>query len=387
MPDRSFFSRPVVLLFGLVGLTLQPLALADPPGFSQQTYTVSSDPVNLFGAAAAYSPSGALYVVQGNQNYGSPASEIDVLNPNGTLGAPIAVSGVPLGGFYAVAGAAWDPASGSLLVTDAAPGQGALYSINPTTGVATTLYSGDPTISGVAVRSNGDVFVSDASGGVAGSIDYFNPVSHSLVPLVTGLSYGSGIGFDSSGHLIYQQAVLNPSDPSTTIGEVYKATLSGSGASTIVGMPTLLSGNTAGYDLAVAPNGDVYVTGSGGLFHIDHATNAVSLFANDGLGSFQFATGLSLLSSTGQIAYIPEYNSSNVVVFTPIAVPEPGTLLMAILAMLGGMVAARRARRSGRLTSDSRGCMLARVCDRAHRPPAGLTVLAGAPCSGCQSNG
>ena len=58
----------------------------------------------MFGAAAAYSPSGALYVVQGNQNYGSPASEIDVLNPNGTLGAPIAVSGVPFGGFYAVAG-------------------------------------------------------------------------------------------------------------------------------------------------------------------------------------------------------------------------------------------------------------------------------------------
>ena len=223
---------------------------------------------------------------------------------------------------------------------------------------------------------------------MAGSIDYFNPVSHSLVPLVTGLSYGSGIGFDSSGHLIYQQAVLNPSDPSTTIGEVYKATLSGSGASTMVGMPTLLSGNTAGYDLAVAPNGDVYVTGSGGLFHIDHATNAVSLFANDGLGSFQFATGLSLLSSTGQIAYIPEYNSSNVVVFTPIAVPEPGTLLMAVLAVLGGMVAARRARRCSRLTDDGRGCMLARVCDRARRPPpVGLTVLAGAPCCGCQLNG
>ncbi len=197
------------------------------------------------------------------------------------------------------------------------------------------------------MRSNGDIFVSDASGGTSGSIDVFNSANHSLVPVVTGLAYGSGIGFDTTGHLIYQEAVLNPSDPSTTIGEVFKATLLGTGINTTVGPSTVLSNNTAGYNLAVAPNGDVYVTGSGGLFHIDHATNAVTLFANDGNGSFQFATGVSLLSSTGQLAYIPEYNSPNVVLFTPLAVPEPSALVLTLLAGLGALAAVWRSKRRG----------------------------------------
>ena len=261
-------------------------AQVSPPGYSQQTIAVSSNPnASCSGAAAAYAPGGTLYVVQGNQNYGSPAAEIDVVNPNGSLGTPIAVSGVPAGGFYAIAGAAWDPVTGALLVTDAAPGAGAVFDqpehrsgdhaitaatrLLPESQCAPTATSSSPTPR--AERPGRSICST--------------PSAIRCCRSSPDCPTGAGMGFDSSGHLIYQQAILNPSDPFTTIGEVYKAPLSGSGAGTTVGPSTLLSGNTAGFGLAVAPNGDAYITGSGGLFHLDHATNAVSLFANDGLGA------------------------------------------------------------------------------------------------------
>ena len=159
---------------GLIALTQS--ARAQLPAGYTETHVSATDSNGDLPIAVAYAPNGTLYVVLGAQNFGGASSTIDVINPNGTLGTPITVSaaagtpGPAFGGFYSVGGAAFDSATGALLVTDAAPG--VLYSINPATGAATTVAAGGNVFPGgqqyiaqVAVQpGTGNILVSDASG-------------------------------------------------------------------------------------------------------------------------------------------------------------------------------------------------------------------------------
>ena len=97
--------------------------------------------------------------------------------------------------------------------------------------------------------------------------------------------------------------------------------------------------------MATATNHDYYVTGNGGLFqldptHLDPSTQeaTISLFGSPtGSG---FSTGLSFLpgsgtfvpfggDAAGRLAYIPDFNSTSVMVISAISVPEPSGLMLA----------------------------------------------------------
>ena len=149
------------------------------------------------------------------------------------------------------------------------------------------------------------------------------------------------MGFDAAGNLVYQQVKydFNPNTNSTTYpGQVFQAPITGSGNPITVGSPTTLSLNTAGYDLAVASDHNIYATGAGGLFQINPATNAITPF--DDTNTTIGAESLSFLArggsfspfagpNGGQLAYIPDYQSATINIITPASVPEPSSWALA----------------------------------------------------------
>ena len=345
-------------------------------------------------AAVAYAPNGTLYVVQGaNYVSGGPYSSttIDVINPNGTLGTPLNVSSASLtpsgGSFASVSGATWDPVTGTLLVVDQ-DNSGAIYSV-PVTGPssggqiqvnATTVFSGDPFISQVAVRaSTGDIFYSDSPGGVyygtnapAGIYEVDRSTSASTLVASAATDFISGIGFDSSGHIIYQAGDF--ASNGTPTANVYQAQISGSGSGTMVSSPpTTLASNTATYALAVTSDGNVFIAGSTppgsvtpytyGLFEVNQALNtAGSFFTYSTNSSGDFGTSVAYYPGSGpfesnagvnggQMALVLSDSSGSAggpgnYVFLITPVPEPST--WALLAIGRGVsLAARRWRRAG----------------------------------------
>ena len=190
--------------------------------------------------ALAYAPDGRLFVVEGSVFNGSgftPAFTINVIEPNGTLGTPLTVGAAgtspapDFAGFYSVGGATWDPTTNQLLVTDGGPGNGAVYSINPSTGAATTISSGDLTIQQVTVQpGTGNLLVSDAAGPGSGGIYQVDRSTGAMTPVVSGLDYAAGLGFDS-GHLIYQQV-----NGSSFAGQVFSAPVTSVGSPVTVGL-------------------------------------------------------------------------------------------------------------------------------------------------------
>ncbi|HVU87366.1 MAG TPA: PEP-CTERM sorting domain-containing protein [Pirellulales bacterium] len=377
----DFFERTclmIVLAGGCLLYASTPVVAAPflAPGF--QTTDLSSVTTNAAGVA--YSPDGTLYIVEGSFN--SPSHTIDVVHSDGSLGTPIQVQDTSdFGGFGSVGGVTWDPITGGLLITDSdggdylfsVPVTGSISSghvnVTPSTILSDPGFSVVPFISQVAVRPNGDIFVSDAAGGPGiqgpgASIYEINRSTGAANPVInTGQDYTAGMGFDSQGHLIYQTGAFNFSGGPPT-SSIFQVTLSGTGDATATsGSPQLLTSNVGSFDLAVTSGDHLLVTGSVpvstdsganpytfGLFQPGLGSNAA-----DGILSLPTASGsefgesLAYLPGTtdfapfsgaagGRVAFVLSQSgpgagfSDTVMVVQP--VPEPATAALAAVALV-----------------------------------------------------
>jgi len=315
-------------------------ALAAPAGY------LSSQIAGAQGGTAAltFGPDGTLYLADMSRS-----NAIRAVAPSGAA-RDISISGASLA---SVGGMAWDPVSSRVLVTDNkgwGDGQGYLYSIDPATGAAEVLAFGIDYIDDVAVSPAGHIFISDANWAPSGRIMYV-PRSGAPLTVVDNLNLAAGLGFDAGGNLFFQDLDFS------FLGNVWRATVSDGPTGPLVGAPQLLaSGLSAAFDLTVDSEGDVFVSGSGGLMMLDRGpggafTGMASIFDSNG-NPWQFATEVAFIAGPdpfepfggargGRLVYVPEYGSSSLISITT-AVPEP-TAIAAGLA-LASLLAIRRRR-------------------------------------------
>ena len=324
---------------------------AAPVGFASREI---SFPEGFRGAAAlTFAPDGTLYVAEAvSFSEPQPDTTIHVVLPDSSLGTPISLVG-DSPSLISVGDMVVDPANGNLVISDNAPGVKTLYSVNPTTGLKTSHASfvSLSSIDKLAARPSGEILVGDAEFGPDGAIYEVDLGASSIHAVVTGLDLPGGIGFDSAGDLVFQQV-----DSSTFVAEVFRVPVDDSLGPLVYGdKDSLAAGLSAGFDLVVDTEDDVFISGFGGLFELDRNslgefTGTATLFdAIVGAFGTPFATGVSFLpgddpfepfggTDGGVLAYIPDFSHSTVTLITP--VPEPSTL--ALLAWAWVLFAWRR---------------------------------------------
>jgi sugar lactone lactonase YvrE len=304
-------------------------AMAVPPGYVQQSTSM--------GAAVAsftYGGDGTLYAI-------SPGSEVTCIAADGGRSS-IAVAGVE---FNFVSGMC---VSGkTLYVANAATyGDGALYSVNLTTGVAAKMLAA-PAIDKVAVSPIGGVFYSDTSG-----TDFYSGAQHGSVdqavydaasgtwhaqPLVSDLAFPSGLAFNPAGDLYFLQSDMSFS------GEVYKLTAAQVSAG-VATTPELVAGNlSAGFGLAMDSEGDLFATGTGGLLQLDRTAEGGFAGTASVFDAHYFSTAIAFTPGAnafepgagyagGKLSYFGEYGDVDLLTIT--TVPEPATVAL-LLAGFG----------------------------------------------------
>jgi hypothetical protein len=360
---EDFFmrSRSLNLLFTIATLvsatwTAQS-ASAVPLGFVKTTL-----PIPVSSASLVYAPSGNLYSLD-IPSFGSNSATIRVIQPNLSFSAPLTFSGNDPGGIY-FGGMTYDPVGNALLVTDNYNyGSGTLYSIDISTGTKTTIASGISAITDVAVRSTGEIFVSTSDGDNVGTVKMIDRSTGAATTVMTGLDYSAGIAFDNAGDLIVQEADA----VDYTHGRLHKLPVF-NGMSLTFGSPSLLlSGINGTYGLAIDPEGDFFLTGTGGLFEVAAGGPLTETSFDDNGNPIQFSTTLAFAPTTGQfepyaagnmgLAYLGDASVFGgedqfitfLTVDSPLVsnplVPEPGTGLMLIAGTL--LLAKRRKKPSG----------------------------------------
>lgn len=358
-------------------LAFASILAAAPPGFDVTTTTPSNTP-SYFGAGAlTYSPNGTLYIVEARDFVNGPnQSTIRVINPDGTEGTPLAIAGIG-GGTFQPGGAAFNPVTNSVIVTDNAPGANTIYSIDVVTGNQQTLLPANTFtfVDDVAVRSTGEIFVSDAPFFNLGTVSQIDPVAGTATEVVTGLDLAAGLDFDPSGNLIIQHATnasQSFNDP-VNIADVFRLPIDDSGPSLMFGtLESVAIGiNNAAFDLAVDADGDIFLTGgdffqaaAGGLFQIDRDTsgnflNSATLFE----GPLLYSTEVDILWGAdpfepfsgpdgGVLSFVPDFSSQSVTNIAPTFinnnVPEPSSLAGALICLVAAIGGYRLARKSPR---------------------------------------
>ncbi len=329
----------VARALSLVGLSVVVIGIgstAEAVPLGYQSVETDNGAIGL-----AYDEAGNLYRL----NNGS--SQLDVTLAGGG-GASLQLDQ----SFMSIGGAAIDPLTGDLLVTDSmgfGDGLGSLYRIDTTTGATTELLSGFDTIDDVAVRSSGEIFITDATGGDAGAVYQVDRDSHAATVRATGFDFGAGLDFDSNGNLIVQTTEQLPGFVFSSA--VSRLPISESGGGLSFGTIELLAdGLDAGFDLTVDNNDDVFITGSGGVFELDRDgagdfLGTASVFDPHGFSTeiafsagsvaFEPAAG----TAAGVLTFQPEFASPTLV--NVVAIPEPAT---AALLTLGGLLIGRRRR-------------------------------------------
>jgi YVTN family beta-propeller protein len=245
------------------------LNIYDPATHSQ----VASIPIGSTGGFVAVSPGGpqAGYIYVTN----SSASTLEVVNPS-----TLAVSTIPISGV----GASPDGVAVSSNGTVYVGGASGLAVINPGGNAVSSTITTGTVVNAVAVSSTGleagDVYAlgwtANASGPVA-EVSVFNPTTNAVtnIPLDVGSGvYGGGLAVSSSG---------------PAVGDIYATTWGGSTpqmsvinpATNVAGTPINLpgvSGSSVG-GVAVSPAGtyagDIYVSTGESILVFDPSTNAV----------------------------------------------------------------------------------------------------------------
>ena len=307
-------------------LTLVALTLYVAPNCLAQTTT----PLPFGASALAFETDGTLFVFGGGG-----ASSILSIASDGTQSTINLQTGTSLD---SLGGAAFDSSTGRLLVTDNelfGDGVGSLFSIDVASGQVDTLVSGFDFIDDVAVRSTGEVFFSTADGGGLGGV-YQAFSDGSATQVVGGLDFGAGLAFDVNDDLVFQD--VNEIDFLGTVSRL-SITETGSGLS-FGGTEVLATSLSGGFDLAADSEGDLFVTGSGGLFELDRDASGAFLGTATNLIAGSFATEAAF--SSPEITFIPDFGASELISLTVVAVPEPTTLGLTGILALGLTIRRRR---------------------------------------------
>lgn len=190
----------------------------------------------------------------------------------------------------------------------------------------------------VEVGPDGNAYITTSDGGALGEIlrvDDPTSATPSIHSFCGGLGFGSGLAFDSTGRLYAGNLDFNYSDYTSTI-TVYllddadhNGVIGGAGESTVVSYDQL----SGLYDLAVSPEGEVFLTGSNEVRVLNTATGTSTPFAHD--DAFTFLSDLVFFNPTGGFApfsgpggatlIVADPNSDGLLAaITPAALPPAG---------------------------------------------------------------
>jgi hypothetical protein len=204
--------------------------------------------------------------------------------PNGSFGVSFPVVGDDSSNFF-VGGMEYDPLGDRLLITDNTA-DGRVYAVEKS-GAKQTLSHGLAGAAGVVARDSGEIFVTTSPFGSAGEVFEVDRTSGAATSVLGALGYGAGLAFDAGDNLIVQDA-----DTATFQGRLQRLPISGPPGGNTFGMPvTLLSGMQSSAGVVVDSEGDLFTTGSGGLFRISGSPLAETAFDSNGSAS-QFATAI-----------------------------------------------------------------------------------------------
>jgi hypothetical protein len=264
------------------------IAAAVPLGFVKTTL-----PIPVSSASLVYAANGILYSLD-IPTFGSNSATIRVINANSTFDMPLTFSGDDPNGIY-FGGMAYDPVANALLVSDNWASK--LYSIDIATGTKTTLATSVPFIADVAVRPTGEIFVSTSDGNNIGTVKTIDRTTGTPTTVMTGLDFSAGLAFDTAGDLIVQESDFDD----YTLGRLRKLPIIDGGGTLSFGSPSLLiSGIHGTFGVAIDPEGDIFTTGTGGLFQITAGGSPSEVAFDDNGNSGQFATTLAFAPTSGQ---------------------------------------------------------------------------------------
>ncbi len=292
-----------------------------PLGFGVSSIQLDAPPVGL-----AFDTGGTLYAMEGAP-FGTNVAKIRVIHPDGSFGTDILLAGDDEDNFF-IGGMTYDPITDGLLITDNTS-DGRIYSLSKA-GTKQLVASGIPAIAGVAVRSTGEIFVSTALGDNIGQVVQVDRTTGNASAVVTGIDFGAGLAFDASGDLYVQDA-----DATTFAGRIHRLPITVSGGSLAFGsLVPLISNMQSGAGIVFDGEGDLFTTGSGGLYKVAGEPPAESLFYHDG-DPFQFATAIAFNpgsdpfepfagSNGGRLVFMGNFGFSNQDTFVTLITPaEP----------------------------------------------------------------
>jgi hypothetical protein len=297
------------------------IVLAAPPGYVETTVQLNAPPVGL-----AFGAGGVLYALEGAE-FNSNEALLRTILPSGAYGPSFPVVGDDPTNFF-VSAIGYDHVTNRVLITDNT-GDGRLYAVD-SSGARETIAIGIPGITAVAVRSSGEVFVSTAPFGRSGEVRLVDRATGGSTPIVTGLGFGAGMTFDEMGNLLFQDAATT----SPFEGRLQRLPITHAATGLLFGTPAALITDTqAAAGVAVDSEGDIFITGSGGLFALEGFPLVdVSFSAND--NPLQFATAISFDAGVnpfepfagpqgGRLAYMADFGftmeDSFVTMVTPAA--------------------------------------------------------------------
>jgi hypothetical protein len=305
-----------------IGLVVTSVAMATPPGFVKTTIPLAAPPVGL-----AFDSGGVLYALEG-PSFGSNVATMRTILPNGSFGASFPVVGDDSSNFF-VGGMAYDPVGDRLLITDNTA-DGRVYAVEKS-GAKQTLSHGVAGAAGVVARDSGEIFVTTSPFGSAGEVFEVDRTSGAATSVLGGLGYGAGLAFDSGNNLIVQDA-----NTTTFQGRLQQLPISGPPGGITFGMPvTLLSGMQSSAGVVVDSEGDLFTTGSGGLFQVSGSPLAETAFDSNGSAS-QFATAVAFDAGSqpfdrfagpdgGRLAYMADFGFASQDSFITLLTPaKPG---------------------------------------------------------------
>jgi len=304
----------------LVSLVFLAPAFALPAGYTTRTIALNAPPVGI-----AFDTGGVLYALE-NAPFGSNMTNIRVIQPDYSIGIDLPITGDDPANFF-VGGMTYDPITDSLLITDNTA-DGRLYSVSKT-GVKQTIATGIPAIAHVAVRATGEIFVSTALGDNIGEILQVSRANGSTTSVAAGLDFGAGLVFDSNGDLLIQDA-----DFSTFQGRISRLPITEVAGDLQFGSLVLLLDNMqSGAGLAIDSEGDLFTTGSGGLFSLEGSPLAETSFDANGNPS-QFATAIDFGAGLqafepfagpggGRLALMADFSFANPDTFVTVIEPLP----------------------------------------------------------------
>jgi hypothetical protein len=305
-----------------MGFTAWNEAVARPTGFVKATIPLNAPPVGL-----AFDGSGVLFALEG-ASFGSNEATLRTIFTDGTFGDSFPVRSTIDEGDndnFFVGSMTYDSAGERLLISDNTA-DGRLYSVD-SAGNQLTIASGIAGIAGVAVRGTGEIFVSTSPFGSEGEVLLVHPATNSTTPVLGGLGFGAGLAFDLNDDLIVQDA-----DSATFLGRLQRLPIANGTSGLEFGSPELLlSGMQSSAGVVVDSEGDVFTTGSGGIFRVAGSPLAELQFDENG-NAFQFATAIAFDpgslpfegfrgSDGGRMAYMADFGFASQDMFITLLTP------------------------------------------------------------------